>query len=487
MEFDDIAALQRNSPAWKLLRADHAPLVLALLGRVFVDENVRSISGSELAARLDDELFALNERFGELRFPKPAKVYLDDWARPDAGWLRKYYPPGSDDVHFDATPAVEKALGWVRSLQARSFVGTESRLNIVFELLRQMAFGAEVDPDVRLEELHRRRAELDAEIARVQAGEIAVMDAPAQRDRYQQFTSTARDLLADFREVEANFRALDRQLRERVALWSGSKGALLDEVLGSRNAIAESDQGRSFHAFYDFLLSHQRQAEFTALLARVQALPAIGPADPRMRRIHYDWLDAAERTQATVRLLSEQLRRFLDDQVWLENRRVMDILRSIEAHALRLRDQPGAQLTVEIDATAPTVVLPMERPLYRLRSRVALDSAPAGSGADADEMDVSTLFEQVHVDAEPLRTGVRDALRTRPQVELTEVIAGRPLEQGLAELVTYLSLTDAAFEVLFDEDHREEVRWLDPDGVGRRASIPRVVFTRSAEVGRSLA
>ena len=192
MEFDDIAALQRNSPAWKLLRADHAPLVLAFLGRVFVDENVRSISGTELAARLDDELFALNERFGELRFPKPAKVYLDDWARPDAGWLRKYYPPGSDDVHFDATPAVEKALGWVRSLQARSFVGTESRLNTVFLLLRQMDFGAETDPDERLGELRRRRQELDDEIARVQAGQLDVLEASALRDRYQQFSATAR-------------------------------------------------------------------------------------------------------------------------------------------------------------------------------------------------------------------------------------------------------------------------------------------------------
>jgi hypothetical protein len=43
------------------------------------------------------------------------------------------------------TPAVEKALTWVRGLQARSFVGTESRLNTVFLLLRQMAFGAETD------------------------------------------------------------------------------------------------------------------------------------------------------------------------------------------------------------------------------------------------------------------------------------------------------------------------------------------------------
>ncbi|MFC4996348.1 DUF3375 domain-containing protein [Dactylosporangium cerinum] len=345
---------------------------MAFLGKVFVDENARSVPAVELAARLDDELSGFNEQ--EPRFPRPARAYLDDWAHADADWLRKYYPAGSDEAHFDATPAVEKALAWVRSLQARSFVGTESRLNIVFELLRQMAFGAETDPDVRLTELYRRRAEIDEEIARIRGGELPLLDDTAQRDRYQQFTSTARDLLADFREVEANFRALDRELRERVALWNGSKGAFLDEVLGDRSTIADPDQGRSFHAFYDFLLSHARQAEFTTLLDRVQALPGIGGPDPRMRRIHYDWLDAAERTQATVRLLSEQLRRFLDDQVWLENRRVMDLLRSIETHALRLRRYPDATLTTEIGAATPTIVLPMERPLYRPRSKAALDN-----------------------------------------------------------------------------------------------------------------
>jgi hypothetical protein len=46
--------------------------------------------------------------------------------RAQAGWLRKYYPDGIDEPHFDATPAVEKALAWVRSLGEREFVGTES-------------------------------------------------------------------------------------------------------------------------------------------------------------------------------------------------------------------------------------------------------------------------------------------------------------------------------------------------------------------------
>jgi hypothetical protein len=75
----------------------------------------------------------------------------------------------------------------------------------------------------------------------------------------------------------------------------------------------------------------------------------------------YDWLDAGERTQATVRQLSEQLRRFLSDQVWFENRRVIDILRSIESKALGLRDERNVNLTTEIGVASPALVLPMER------------------------------------------------------------------------------------------------------------------------------
>jgi hypothetical protein len=477
MDIDEVESLRRNSAAWRLLRADHGPLLLSFLGKVFTERNVRSISATELAAHLVDEIQSLHERAGEVLFPRTAKAYLEEWSRSDSGWLRKFYPPRSDEPHYDATPAVEKALTWVHSLRDRSFVGTESRLNIVFDLLRQLAFGTETDPDARLQELRRRRDEIDAEISRVLAGDMPIMDASAQRDRYQQLTTTARGLLADFREVEANFRQLDRELREKVALWSGSKGALLDDVLGSRNAITDSDQGRSFHAFYDFLLSPQRQSELAELLRRVQELTAIAEHDPRMRHIHHDWLDAGERTQATVRLLSEQLRTFLDDQVWLENRRVMDVLRSIEAHALGLREHPSAAFVMEIDAVAPTITLAMERPLYRPGSRAVLDSDV--SELPDETIDVSALFEQVYVDPARLTATVRQALVRRPVVQLSHVIADHPLEQGLAELVTYLTLTDPSFDTVLDDAEHDQVTWVDQHGATRRARLPRVAFSRT--------
>jgi hypothetical protein len=82
--------------------------------------------------------------------------------------------------------------------------------------------------------------------------------------------------------------------------------------------------------------------------------------------------------------LSEQLRRFLDDQVRFDNRRVIDLLRDIEARALALRDERPIDLVVELDASAPEVRLPMERPLYTPVRKPRIDSSPVRP-ADADD------------------------------------------------------------------------------------------------------
>jgi hypothetical protein len=152
--------------------------------------------------------------------------------------------------------------------------------------------------------------------------------------------ATARSLLSDFREVEQNFRTLDRAVRERVATWEGGKGTLLEEIFLQRDAIAGSDQGKSFRAFWDFLMSPARQEELSALLQVVFALNEVKELAPdrRLMRIHYDWLQAGEVAQRTVARLSEQLRRYLDDQAWLENRRIMQLIRNMEKCALAVRN-----------------------------------------------------------------------------------------------------------------------------------------------------
>ena len=241
LDYGTLDLLRQNHPAWRLLRAQHAPLVASFLQRVFVEPNVRNLSQADLVEALEDELFVLREQRGAEALPGTAQGYLNDWAENDKGWLRKFYPEGTDEPHFDLTPATEKALAWLEGLTERAFVGTESRLLTLFELLRQMYAGSQTDPALRIADLQERRGEIDAEISRILAGDVPLLDDTALKDRFQQFLQLARELLSDFRQVEFNFRMLDRRVRERIALWKGAKGALLEEIMGERDAIADSD------------------------------------------------------------------------------------------------------------------------------------------------------------------------------------------------------------------------------------------------------
>ena len=482
LDHSTLELLRQNHPAWRLLRSDHASLIASFLHRVFISPNVRVIAQADLAEALEDELFALREQLGEQTFPKPALEYLNDWAAPEKAWLRKFYAHGSDEPQFDLTPATEKAIAWLGTLSERSFVGTESRLLTLFELLKQMSEGSESDPQLRVAELHKRRDEIDAEIALVIAGDMPMLDDTALKDRFQQFMQLARELLTDFREVEHNFRGLDRRVRERIALWEGSKGALLEEIMGERDAIADSDQGRSFRAFWDFLMSSSRQEELSALLERVLTLPPVVELKPdaRTRRVHYDWLAAGEHTQRTVAQLSQQLRRFLDDQAWLENRRIMDILHGIEAKALDLRGSPPVGAVMSVADTAAEVELPMERPLYNPPAKPLIADIELESG-DAD-VDAGVLYSQVVIDTARLARHIRQALQDRTQITLRELCELQPLQHGLAELVAYLQFAGDTFKTVVDENTVDRIVWQSRAGNGdevmKQARLPRVIFVR---------
>jgi len=77
--------MRRDHPAWRLLCAEHAPLIASFLYRVFVEPNVRVIPEADLAERLEDELFALRQYLGPDEFPKTGMNYLNDWASPNRG------------------------------------------------------------------------------------------------------------------------------------------------------------------------------------------------------------------------------------------------------------------------------------------------------------------------------------------------------------------------------------------------------------------
>ena len=98
-------------------------------------------------------------------------------------------------------------------------------------------------------------------------------------------------------------------------------------------------------------------------------------------------------------------------------------------------DLPG----IDIDGTAVEVRLPFERPLSTPRGPTMINSAELQPGEES--FDASSLFEQVHVDLEEPSPTVRSGLLDQDQVGLAELVQQQPLQQGLAELVGYFSLS----------------------------------------------
>lgn len=53
-----------------------------------------------------------------------------------------------------------------------------------------------------------------------------------------------------------------------------------------------------------------------------------------------------------------------------------------------------------------------------------------------------------------------------------------PLEQGLAELATYLKLATTDLTSAIDDAADEVVQWVDANGQRRSATVPLIIYTR---------
>ena len=116
----------------------------------------------------------------------------------------------------------------------------------------------------------------------------------------------------------------------------------------------------------------------------------------------------------------------------------------------------------------------MERPLFTppVKSRITQHALVQGD----PDVDADALFDQFFVDKERLRSRVRQALQTRHQIALVELLEAHPLEQGLAEIVAWLSLATGEGRGIIDESRTQQIVWRDATGHERIATLPTVIF-----------
>lgn len=435
----DVEWVLSQHKAVSLLRKEHAPLIIAFCHAVFRARNRQTYAASELIALLSDFLFSAND--GGERFPGTPKYYLEQWTQ--AGFLRQFYEVDQEEATIELTPATEKVLQWVTELDRPEFVGTESRLLQIFDLLRNLAFESTLDKDARLKELLRRRQEIDEEILALEEDSLQRLDPTRIRERYFLVEETAGKLLSDFRQIEANFRQLNTQVREDRITKQGSRGQILDDIFEAHDLIMHSDQGKSFSAFWEFLMDQRKQDELDELIQSTFEQPELTGFRPRsvVPRLKMALVDAGDRVHKTTDRLVEQLRRFLAAKTYLENKRAADVIQQIEELALQVRNEPPLQRNFLSIQHKPIIRLVMDRGLYEPPETAKVDSRHLQVG----QADVSTdaLYDQLYVDPAALRERIRLLLRGRTQISLREIVEEVPIEKGLSELVAYFGIATA--------------------------------------------
>jgi len=434
---EDVDFVLSRNKAVRLLRKEHAPLIIAFLWGSFKEQHRQTYPAGELTTRLSDLLFSINDP--EPRFPRPARYYLETWTQE--GFLRQYYEEQADEATFELTPATERALLWITELEQTSFVGAESRLLQVFQLLRDLALGTTQDKSLRLEQLRAEKERLEREIEALENDEIQRLDSTRVREQYFLIEEAAAKLLSDFRQIEENFRLLNAKAREEQITKAASRGAILDDIFDAQDAILETDQGRTFSAFWAFLMNQQRQDELDEWTRQLFTLPELAQLRRRsaIPRLKMSLVTAGDRVNKTTDRLVEQLRRFLQSRAALENKRVAQVITEIEQLAIRVKEEPPNDKRFFAIEHQPDVHLVMDRGPYEPPQAPRLITRGIQTGR-GQMVPTHTLYEQLYIDPAELRGRIKTLLRGRDQISLQEVVEAIPIEKGLSELVAYFSI-----------------------------------------------
>lgn len=481
MNHDEVLSSLRQSAAIKLLQSQNAPMVLSFLYGQFKLKQQISIAHTPLSENLTAYLEALAESHPGA-YPGTSVYYLQLWCDDDHRFLRRYYETNSDDPVYELTPDTERAIAWVEELQKSDFVGTESRFLRIFDLLQEIVTYSTEDVEARLEQLEKEKVQLQAQIDAIRTtGEMEQFSQTQIKERFFEANDVARRLLADFREVEENFRAIARQVQEQQLAAEARKGEIVQHVLEADAALKESDQGRSFYTFWEFLISAQRQEELQELLTAVYQLPDLQHIDPaqghRLRRLKRSLIDAAAKIVESNRRLGEQLRKLLDEQNLAEARRVMELATEIKQSAVQLTANPPDEETFLWVETDPAIDMPLERPLWTppIKTNYA-DIEPEVALLDLSTVDLKALFDQFYVDESRLHRHIATLLEQKPMVTLGEVAAVYPITQGLAELVTYFGIAARDEACQINGNEWEEVRL---GSNGQIVRLPLVIYQKT--------
>ena len=470
-----LSRLLDDDASWKLLRADNAPVIAALLSAHLGGEHPR-MPADELFEVLDHDLDRLRESGFDLK--RNSQGYCTEWR--EAGFLIRRASEEARGETYELSPGALRAIRYLEQLATPRQTATESRLSSIAAQLGRLAIDTDPDATRRLAQLHAERDRIELAIERIHAGELDTLDPARALERIRDIVAQAEEIPVDFARVRAEFEELNRSVRAGIIESDATQRAVLDDIFRGVDHIAESDAGRSFSGFSTLVLDAEVAAAFDGDITQVLDRDFADELTPQQRRFLRRYIRVLEERsgeiQDVITAFARGLRRYVQSQDFQRDRVLQRLLREalgvgLEASA-HTKPYRLTGLALDLSTVAMSGVGGV-----RLHDPAELDaSSPVAvhEPATADLEALRALARETEIDFDELTGHVNAVLAEFDTCTIGEVLARHPASQGVASVVGLIALA-AAQGVVTEET--ESVRWRGGDERERSATIPVHRFT----------
>lgn len=461
-----------QSPGLKLLRAELMPVVVAILGARFAEH--RTVAYGEFVTLVAEDLAELRD--AGFTLPQTAQQYT-------AGWIREGIlvrrPTEAREETVELSRSASDAIRFVDAVEQPQSAVTSSRLSNVADLLARLARDSDPVPTSRLEALRAQRDALDAEIARVEAGDFEPLPDAAASERLSEILRLAEEVPGDFAKVADDLDHLNQGLREQIINHDGARGSVLERVFAGVDVIEESDAGRTFTAFHSLLLDPTLTDAFDAAVDAVLDRPFThtrGVDAVFLRQFLTTLQRESAQVRQTLTSFSRSLRRFVETQEYREHKRLAALIDHAEQAAYAALQQltPIHPIGRAIDLTSIQISSIGAWTLHNPAEVRSTTEVVEHASTELDLDQLRALVRLTEIDFPELQRAVAATLSEVPTATVGDVWARFPATQGLASIVGMMLLaTENATRVAGEET------WSWSSGAGRQKSVraPRYVFS----------
>lgn len=468
-EYFKLSRLYETNKAWRLLRSDNAPFVIAFLSEFFSEES--EVEYGRVRVALDLELDKLRAQ-GQWDADTGAATYLNQWRH--AGWLREL------NNQLSKTDACDTAIRMAKGLDTRESGTTASHLRIVQDAVRDLAIALSPNVNERITILESQKASLQLEIENLQLGFIKKLDDIEQKERIREIYQLASVLTGDFRWVEDQIRELDQELRTQVVSGETNRGEILKSLLSKEKLMAKSDSGSAFEGFFSLLCDQRRNGEFKQQLDSILSTPTARHLTQQqyqyLRNLLRELNRESDRVFTVRRRTEESLRAYIESGAYVEKHNVDALLSKLERLAVLAKEQgidPKTQLTLSLDSGSISVSSPDGIRVPSPDEKLEIGQVEEREANQEPSRSILQYLEIVPI--REIAQRMREILVVKGPLTVGQLTRSKPITMGLEELVAMIRV--AKHYSATELPDREAVIIKDRDGQMIKADIPKLLMS----------